>query len=178
MPITRFNVLALALVGALVCGGPTFADDDPCAGFKWDVGKERALFASPATPATAGKSGTAAPLAALDRLLHLQLFPTGQLAFPVTPGKSGSADGTYGGVLSVQVPASGKYRVSIDLPLWVDVAADGKLVPPADYAGQHGCTAPRKIVVFTLDAKQRLLLQLSDSPQPTVLLTITQVPLG
>src|SRR5271155_4523059 len=111
MRITRIDVLAMALAGTLVSSGPAFADDDPCAGFKWDVGKERTLFASPATPATAGKTGTAAPIAPLDRLLHLQLFPTGQVAFSVTPGKSGSADGTYAGVLSLIVPASGKYRV-------------------------------------------------------------------
>jgi hypothetical protein len=178
MQITRMLPLALTLVAALGGGGPALADSDPCEGFKWDVSKERALFASPATPTTAGKAGAAAPAAALDRLVHLQLFPTRQVAFPVTPGKSGSPEGTYAGVLSLNIPASGKYRISIDLPLWVDIAADGKLLPPSDYAGQHGCTAPRKIVVFTLDAKQRLQLQLSDSPQPTVLLTITQVPAG
>jgi hypothetical protein len=178
MRLTRIDVLALALAGTLVSGGPALADNDPCEGFKWDVAKERALFASPATMATAGKAGTASPVAALNRLVHLKLFPTSQVAFPVAPGKSGSADGTYGGVLSLNLPASGKYRVSIDLPLWIDITADGKLLPPSDYAGQHGCTAPRKIVVFTLDAKQRLQLQLSDSPQPTVLMTITPVPAG
>lgn len=172
------EVFALALAAALASDA-SFAEVDPCAGFKWDVSNERALFASPATTTTmAGKAASSAPAVSVNRLLHLQLLPTTQLTFPVAPGKSGSAEGTYGGVLSLSIPSSGKYRVAIDLPLWIDIAADGKLVPPSDYEGQHGCSAPRKIVVFTLDANQHLQLQLSDSPQPTVLLTITQSPAG
>jgi hypothetical protein len=175
MRITRIHALALALV--LACGGRSLADTDPCAGFKWDVSKERALFASAAAPTPAGKDGASAPPAAPNRLYQLQLIPASQVAFPATPGKT-SPDGTYAGVLTLNISASGKYRIAIDLPLWIDIAADGKLLPPSDYEGQHNCNAPRKIVVFTLDAAKRLQLQLSDSPQATVRLTITQVPAG
>jgi hypothetical protein len=176
MRIWRIDVLALALT-ALV-SGQALADNDPCAGFKWDVSKERALFASSATPTPAGKVGAAAPVVAPDRLYRITLLPTNQVAFPVTPGKSGSPVGTYGGVLSLSLPAAGKYRIAIDQALWVDIVADGKLLAPSDYEGLHDCNAPRKIVVFTLDVKQQLKLQLSDAPQSTVVLSVTQAPAG
>ena len=174
MRMNRINALALSWL--LASGGQALADADPCAGFKWDVSKERSLFASAPAPAAAGKDSASAPVATPNRLYQLQLLPAEQVAFPAKPGKIPSSGETYAGVLSLDIPASGKYRVAIDMPLWIDVVADGSLVPASDYEGQHACSAPRKIVVFTLDAKRRLQLQVSDAFQATVRLAITPVP--
>src|ERR1700720_4646654 len=56
-------VAALASVIAM----PAFAAD-PCAGFKWDVSKEHALFSGPAASLTAGKDSASAPAIDTDRL--------------------------------------------------------------------------------------------------------------
>jgi glucose-6-phosphate-specific signal transduction histidine kinase len=40
---------------------------------------------------------------------------------------------------------------------------------------EHGCDAPRKIVVFDLDDKRRLLLQLSAASQAVIRLTVTRI---
>jgi hypothetical protein len=147
---------------------------DPCAGFKWDVSQERALFGSSAQEKAAGKDSASAPALVPNRLYRLRLLPRDQVSFAVTPGKSPPADG-YAGLAAMQIPASGSYRVSIDLPIWVDVAAGAALVPARDYEAEHGCDAPRKIVVFDLDARRGLMLQFSAADRAVIRLTVTRV---
>jgi hypothetical protein len=167
---------ALAL-WAGIAAAPAFADE-ACTGFKWDVSKELALFASTAVAQPAGKDGASATVVVPNRLYELQLKPQSEVAFSVPPGKKMSDAGTYAGIAALKIPSSGSYRISLDLGLWVDVSANGKLVPARDYEGQHSCDAPHKIVVFDLDSHQTLLLQFSAGTKPTVRLTVTQVPLG
>jgi hypothetical protein len=170
LPGMLVTLTLLATTGA----APVLAED-PCAGFKWDVSKERALFGSPATPLAAAKDGKPAAAVVPNRFYQIQLLPVGEVAFPVPPGKTAPAEGSFGGVLALTIPASGSYRIAVDLPLWIDVAADGKLVAPSDYQGLHGCSAPRKIVQFKLDGPQHMLLQLSAADQAVVRLTVTPV---
>jgi hypothetical protein len=176
-PITaarRHPLFASLTVLLCLAGTQAFADDDPCSGFKWDVSKERALFASTAVATAAGKDAASAPAVTSNRLYQLQLLPTSQVSFAVPPGKTSPLEGTYAGEVTLSIPAPGSYRVSIDLPLWIDVVAGGKLLSPTDYEGLHSCNAPRKIVEFALDGKQPLILQLSGAGQTTVRLTIVR----
>jgi hypothetical protein len=167
-------ILGIILVGGVAGVSRAAAEDsDPCAGYKWDVSRERALFAGPAQPLRAGKDAAAAPVLESGHLYALELAATSQVAFAVAPGKASPADGTYAGVLHFRIPKPGKYRVAIDEALWVDVEADGRLLSPADYEGVHGCSAPRKIVVFTLDAKDGWLLQVSGADRAAVRVSIT-----
>jgi hypothetical protein len=151
------------------------AAEDPCAGFKWDVSQERALFGSSAQEQAAGKDSVSAPALVPNHLYRLRLLPRDQVRFAVPPGKDAPAVDNYAGLAALQIPASGSYRVSIDLPIWIDVAAGGALVPPRDYEAEHGCDAPRKIVVFDLDAKRQLMLQFSGVSQALIRLTVTRV---
>ncbi len=160
------------LIGAQAA--PVLAQD-PCAGFKWDVGRERALFGSSAQEQSAGTDADTAPALAPNRLYRLRLLPRSQVAFVAPPAKEAPAADTYAGLAAVRVPSSGSYRISIDVPIWIDVAANGRLVPASDYEAAHGCDAPRKIVVFDLDATRRLMLQLSAASQAVVRLTVTRV---
>jgi hypothetical protein len=121
------------------------------------------------------KDAATAPAVLPNHLYRLRLLPRGQVAFALPPGKETVAADSYAGLVALQIPASGSYRVSIDLPVWIDVAANGALVPARDYEAEHGCDAPRKIVVFDLDDKRRLLLQLSAASQAVIRLTVTRV---
>jgi len=168
---------AVALYFCVLIGmqaAPALADD-ACAGFKWDVSRERALFGSSAQEQPAGKDAATAPSLAPNQLYRLRLLPRGQVTFAVPPGKETPAADSYAGLAALQIPTSGGYRISIDLPIWIDVAANGRLIPAGDYEAEHGCDAPRKIVVFNLDNKRHLLLQLSGSSQAVVRLTVTRV---
>jgi hypothetical protein len=165
-------------LGLLIGAAPTRAlTDDACAGFKWDVSQERALFGSPALAQPAGKERTSATNIVPNHLYELQLEPQSQVTFSVPPGKK-TADGSYAGLAALKVPASGSYRFSLDLPFWIDVVINSKLVPAKDYEGQRGCNAPHKIVVFDVDANRKILLQISGASQPVVRLTVTRVSGG
>ena len=146
---------------------------DPCARFKWDVTRERALFAGPASAVIAAKDGRSPPPLATDHAYRVELAPASQVVFPVSPGKPSPAEGTYSGVLALDVPASGGYRVAVDRPMWIDVVAGSRLVPASDYEGQHACDAPRKIVQFALEAKH-LILQLSGAGDNAVRIVIVR----
>jgi hypothetical protein len=174
------SIRALPLAGALllsVAAAPARADD-PCGGFKWDVSKERALFAASAQAQAAGKDGTRAPVVVPDRLYVLRLAAQDQVSFSVPPGKDTPAAGSFAGLVALKIPAAGTYRIAIDLPLWIDVAVSGKLVPAKDYQAQQSCDAPRKVVEFELGNRERLLLQLSGAAKQMVRVTVTRVSVG
>jgi hypothetical protein len=147
---------------------------DPCARYKWDVARERALFAAAASPVAAAKDGASPPGIATDRAYRVQLLPASQVAFPTAPGKASPTEGSYAGVLTFTVPVAGSYRVAVDVTMWIDVVAGSHLVPAADYEGQHGCDAPRKIVQFSLPANEPLVLQLSGVAEPSARVTIVR----
>ncbi len=163
-----------------ICWGAAAAPalaDDVCDGFKWDVSKERALFASAAAaPATAGRDSKSAPAVVPNRLYQLKLAPQEQVVFAASAAKRTPTTAVYAGVVTFKVPAPGSYRISADGPLWIDVLSSGALVQPKDFQGLHGCNAPRKIVEFELNAAESLVLQLSNSDKDGVRLTITPSP--
>jgi hypothetical protein len=171
---TLMTVVTLAVVSA---GLSAARADDACSGFKWDVSKEHALFASTSLSEPAGKSIQSAPTIGLDRLYELKLIAQKDADFSLTPGKKAPSDSSFAGLVSFKVASAGSYRISVDAPLWIDVVDDGKLVRARDYEGQHDCNAPQKIVVFDLNANVPLTLQLSAAPQDKVRLTITRTSL-
>jgi len=149
--------------------------DEGCLDFKWDVTHERTLFSGTPSALTAGKDSKSAPLVEANRLYRLKLSPQDEVTFAASPGRRPSPD-TFAGIARLQIPAAGSYRFSIDLPIWIDVVAQGMLVAAEDFQGQHACGAPHKIVVFELSAGQPLILQLSNAPGEDVLLTVTRAP--
>jgi hypothetical protein len=149
---------------------------EPCAGFKWDVHQEHALFEGAAESVSAGKDTASAPSIGTDRLYELKLTPQDDVAFLVPPGKKMLTDGAYAGVASFHVKTPGAYRVSVDIPFWIDVVADGKLLQTKDFQGQRGCDAPHKIVEYELVTGGPFALQLSGATSASVRLTVTKSP--
>lgn len=171
-PVGSF-VLALLIGSAAM---PALGDE-ACEGFKWDVSKERVLFAESAVPLAAGKDRMSAPMVAPNRLYRLQLTPQDHVAFVTPPAKKTLTDGAYAGIAVLKIPAPGSYRVSVDAPFWIDVVSDGALVKAKDFQGQRGCSAPHKIVEFELEGAQPFVVQLSGAAADSARLTITPSPL-
>jgi hypothetical protein len=169
-------VLSLLLIVLVGTGGTAAFAADPCSGFKWDISKEHALFGGPSVALAAGKDEATAPTIGTDRLYQLQLMPQTEVAFALTPGKKMLTDGAYAGLAALKLDTPGNYRVSVDVPFWIDVVADGKLAATNDFQGQQGCDAPHKIVEFDLSGAKRFVLQMSGSAKATVRLTLTQAP--
>ena len=166
---------SLFLATALAAAAPALSDES-CVDFKWDVSQERALFEASPTPVAAGKDPKSAPVLLLNHLYELRLSKQEQVSFAVTPGKKSPRAGSYGGVVTFKIPASGSFRVAIDMPFWIDVVSNGALVAANDFQGQHGCSSPHKIVQFDLLGTRPFFLQLSNAAPDSVRLTITATP--
>jgi hypothetical protein len=173
--MNRNAVISMFLIVVLGASGRAFADDS-CVDFKWDVTQERGLFAGTATPLAAGSDAKSAPVMLLNRLYALKLMPQDHVAFAATPGKKTPSAGSNAGVFTFKLPVSGSYRVAVDMPFWIDVVSNGALVAAKDFQGQHGCSAPHKIVEFELVGTRPFFLQLSNAAADSVRLTITATP--
>jgi hypothetical protein len=168
---------SVAFLLALIVGSaPPALADEACLDFKWDVSKERALFAEPPAAAVAGKNPASAPSVVPNRLYAVRLAVQDQVAFSVAPGRKAPASPAYAGLLTLKIPAPGSYRIAVDLPFWIDVVSNGALVAAKDYQGQHACGAPHKIVEFDLVGVQPFALQISNAATDSVLLTVTPSP--
>ena len=148
---------------------------DACIDFKWDVRQERALFAQQPMEANAGTDLKSAPALTPGHLYRLKLNPQAGVKFEATPAKAAGAD-AFAGIAVLKVPKDGSYRVSLEIPLWIDVVSNGALLEAKDYQGQPNCNAPHKIVVFDLAHAQSLVLQMSRASSDTVMVTLTPVP--
>ena len=166
---------SMVLTTAIAAAAPALADES-CVDFKWDVSQERALFAGSPTPLGAGADPKSAPVLLLNRLYELRLSKQEQVSFAAAPGKKSPHAGSYGGMVTFKIPASGSYRIAIDMPFWIDVVSNGALVAANDFQGQHGCSSPHKIVQFDLLGTRPFFLQLSNAAPESVRLTITATP--
>jgi hypothetical protein len=169
------RLLSGLLVLALGCAvRPAFAEG--CLDFKWDVSKERALFAGTAETINAGKTSGSAPTVVPNRLLKLMLAPQDQVTFAAAPAKKGANPAAFAGLVALKVAAPGSYRIALDLPFWIDVVSNAALLPAKDFEGQHDCAAPHKIVEFELAGAQPFIVQFSGAASNSVLVTVTPTP--
>jgi hypothetical protein len=176
MQAIRLSALALFIaLGFAGAAKPAHADD-ACIDFKWDVSKERALFAGTPTALKSAMDPASAPAIAPNRLYQLHLAPQEQVTFAVNPGKKAPATGAFAGLATLKVAAAGAYRIAIDLPVWIDVVSSGSLLSAKDFEGQRNCSAPHKIVEFDLIGGQPYTLQFSNGMSENILLTVTASP--
>lgn len=162
--------LALALLPGLANA------EDPCAGFKWDVSREKALFAGPAAAVESADGPGKAPTVETGRLYELALRPQESLRFAAPPSKKMLADGASAGIVKFRVPRAGSYRVALSRGFWVDVIEGQNVIPSSDFGGVPGCESPRKLVLYPLPADRDLFLQLSGASEEKVRVSITEVP--
>jgi hypothetical protein len=172
LPLLAMALLVVGTARPSVAESPS--SGDPCGGYKWDVSVERALFAAAPTQIAAGKDRASAPSAVANQLYTVTLHPLSEVSFPATPGRT-PASGSFAGVVALTVPVPGKYRISVDVPLWIDVAGGASLAPVLDYEGLHDCAAPRKVVVFDLQAKTDWTLEVSAADRVAVRVAVTPV---
>jgi hypothetical protein len=165
-------LLALMLASAV-----TARADEGCLDFKWDVSKERALFAGAPAALKSGHDPASAPIVIPNRLYTLRLAAQDQVAFSASPAKKPSASPAYAGLATLKIAAPGSYRVSVDVPVWIDLVSQGTLVAAKDFQGQHACSAPHKIVEFELAGTQPFVLQFSNAAAGSITLTVTASPI-
>lgn len=173
-------VCALALVLASL---PAMARDGTgdaaaCHGFKWTIPEVTALFATAPTPLQAGTDATRAPAVSATRLYALDLPLQSKVSFAAPVGKVVLADGAHAGLVRFTPAVSGTWLIALDRGAWIDVVADGKRVESVDFSGSEGCNAPRKTVLYRLEAGVAYLVQFSAADATTLSMTITPGPIG
>lgn len=168
--------VSLALLAGAVFAGGALAADDPCQPFKWDLSRERVLFAAPATKPI---DGNATPPAAFnpEQAVDIRLQPQANVKLPAPPAKPMLTDGAWAGFATFTVARPGRYRIALDAPFWIDVLDGRAALTSIDFGGPGGkCPPPHKIVVYDLPAGRPLTLQLSGATEPRVRVTVTGVP--
>ncbi|MBS0388634.1 MAG: hypothetical protein JSR15_09150 [Proteobacteria bacterium] len=165
MPLRAWFLLAIFAAMAAP------AADDRCAGFTWNVQTELAVFARHSARIQAGSSA-AAPFIGKARAYRLSLTHQSAVQFATDPGKYSDADGRFAGLIRVRIARAGRYRVSLDADAWIDVVADGRIVPAAAYTGSQECALLRKVLEFQLPAGTATI-QVSDSEADHVRLAVT-----
>ena len=163
-------------VFAICHGCAAIAADEPCMDFKWDVSKERALYAGVALPLTAGVDFKFSPVALPDRLYEVKLNEQEKVTFSAPPGKQPQGEQMHAGLLYLRVVVPGIYRIASDASVWIDVVAHGALLEPKDFQGQRGCSAPRKIVEFELSDAGAYIVQMSGAAPGAIRVVITAAP--
>jgi hypothetical protein len=168
----RWMGIAALLLG--LCGAAAHAED-PCAGFKWNVAHERALFAGDAQALTSTQDAGSAPGLAPEHLYNISLLPQATLALRVPAGAKSRFGGAFAGFARLNIAVAGLYRVSLDQPGWIDLVGAHGVIASSDFSGQRGCSTPHKVVQFELPAGG-ILLQLTGITGSHVQLTLTQAP--
>lgn len=131
---------------------------------------------TPAPVAVGVKAGAEVPQLQLDKLYELKLAAQGATSFVIKPGKPTLDDSAHAGLVRFRSEQAGLYRISITSGHWLDVVDGATVLKSRDFQGQRGCERPRKIVEYELPAGRDLTLQLSGSPDASVLVAITLAP--
>jgi hypothetical protein len=149
------------------------SSDDRCSHFRLPADAERRLFAGPVNAtAAAGRRPGRGPVLVLGRLSELRLKPLPGVRLAGAPFVAPGA-GSYAGLARFTAPATGRYRVSADGAVWLDLVVDGVSRPALGFSGSPGCFAPHKIVVFELEAGQDVVVQVTGSGRETLRLALT-----
>ncbi len=143
---------------------------DGCGAITRDVAHELTVMRSPAISLTADAGGGAR--LALDKHYALNLLAQDQLRFAVKPARAARSASPRGGVFRFEVPATGRYRISITSRHWIDVVDGATVLEAADHFGP-GCDVLHKVVEFDLVAGRSLVLQLSGQDDGIVGLAVT-----
>lgn len=172
----RAAAAGLCALALLPASATRAGAEDPCAGFSWDVQRERALFAGQAQDLAAGRTLGAAPALAIGRLYELELSAQPEVGFVAPPGKVWRTEATYAGLTTLSVATAGVYRIALDQAAWVDVLVHGVALKARDFQGRPGCSAPHKIVEFVLPAATALILQFSGAVTSSMEVTVSRAP--
>ncbi len=147
-----------------------------CDTFSWDVSRELAALSGTPEPVSAGAGGVdGGPRIALETLYQVRLLPQAEVTLAARPGKPMLDDDARAGLLMFQVPADGRYRVSITTGHWIDVVDDGRIIASLDFQGRRGCALVHKIVEFQLPAGRDLVLQFAGGAAEASGVVITAV---
>src|SRR6056297_51938 len=132
-----------------------------CGSYERDVGMDLELLGGDRADVTAGDGAGASPDIRVGEGYTVRLVPQEEMEFPTEPTRHMLAEGAFGGLMSIEVPVAGSYRISLTKASWVDLAAGDEMLESTDFSGRHGCEHLRKWVSYELEAGRLYTLMLS-----------------
>jgi hypothetical protein len=127
----------IACLFALLAAGEAAAES--CRNFSWSIGRPIDLFDEPlptvATAQSLPKEGVFA----------LVLSPVADVIYPKTPERG--SDGSWGGVITIESVAAGRYQVALSEEAWVEAIQENvRLIHLS--SGSSACRGVRRSVEF------------------------------
>jgi hypothetical protein len=138
------GVLAAFLLMPLTLGGPAAAEDG-CGRFDWSLSREIELFSVGFTPKVESSS-----LLPKDGAFTLLLQPVASTHYIVVPER-GRDDG-YGGVITMEWVAAGRYQVTLSDEAWVDAIQNDRRIAPLVWTRRGDCPGVRLSVQYELES--------------------------
>jgi hypothetical protein len=167
--------LAIVVSVVYLMSLPCHAADADCTAFTWDMTHELQLFADAGMPLVTGTTEQGAPRVEVDTLYAVDLHPLGDVVLAHAPGSRVAADAGARGLLALRVPAEGRYRISLDAPMWIDVIRAGQPIISTAFQNGGTCRVIHKSVEWSLPAGGDLVVQLAGSPKDHAKLAVTRV---
>lgn len=144
-----------------------------CSNYKWDMSQEFGLWETEASDVAAATSADDVPAIGLATRYTVTLLPHESVAFVATPEKDRGGDGKFSGLLKLEIPEDGLYRISASSGVWIDAVVNGTVVKSTSFEMQTKCTTVFKSVAYRLSGGDTALLQVNGSRSDTVDIAIT-----
>jgi len=136
-----------ALIACVLClaAATGAAAEDGCGRFDWPVNRERELFDEGFFADV--ESESALPK---DGAFSMLLLPVSSVVYTVPPER-GRDDG-YGGVVTLEWIAAGRYQVTLSGDAWIDAVQNDKRLPMVASTVRDDCPGIRMSVQFDIQS--------------------------
>ncbi|MBM3647558.1 MAG: hypothetical protein FJX11_07185 [Alphaproteobacteria bacterium] len=141
----------VAGVLSLIAAVGAAAEDDGCRRFAWSVDRELVLFGDGLMADV--ESEGALPK---DGVFALRLRPVERVIYAAAPARS--RDGGFGGIVTLEWIAAGRYQITLSGDAWIDAVQNGRRLPMIATTRRGDCPAVRQSVQVEVES-QPLTLQ-------------------
>jgi hypothetical protein len=135
----------LACVLTFLVAAPVVAAEDGCGRFDWRVDREIELFGEGFYADV--ESQSALPK---DGAFSMLLQPIAQVIYTVPPER-GRDDG-YGGIVTLEWIAAGRYQITLSGDAWIDAVQNDKRLPMLASTSRDDCPGIRMSVQFDIQS--------------------------
>lgn len=122
----------------------------------------------------AAADASTVPVLPVGKAVPLTLLPQGAVHFVVAPGKAGEGE-RFAGMVALDVPEAGTYRVALGKAVWIDIVRDGLVVASTAHGHGPACSGIRKMVDFPLPSG-RHLIQLAGAADTAITALVIRLP--
>jgi hypothetical protein len=135
----------IACVLTFLAAAPVVAAEDGCGRFDWRVDREIDLFSEGFFADV--ESQSALPK---DGAFSMLLQPIAQVIYTVPPER-GRDDG-YGGIVTLEWIAAGRYQITLSGDAWIDAVQNDKRLPMLTSTSRDDCPGIRMSVQFDIQS--------------------------